>query len=94
MKQKLEEFKYADKESFAKDMQLIFDNGKKYYKKKSKNWKYAQELEEFAKPLLENLEPPSQAELDNYKDILGQTEAKPEPEKKKKTSTRKSRAQQ
>lgn len=56
MKQKLEDSSYKTKEEFLADLQLIFDNAKIFYKKKSKNYKFAEELEEFVKPLIENLE--------------------------------------
>ena len=82
MKKKLEEFKYETKEEFVKDLQLIFDNGKIYYSKGSKNWKYAQELEKYSKKFLEKLKSPEPEELAEYKAILnGGDAAKPEEKK-------------
>ena len=82
MKKKLEEFKYTTKEEFVKDLQLIFDNGKMYYRKGTKNWKYTYELEKYSKTFLEKLKSPEPEELAEYKAILnGGDAAKPEEKK-------------
>lgn len=70
MKNKLEGFRYLSKDEFVKDLDLIFENAKVYYKKKSKIYKIAEELEELIKPLVEKLEDPSKTELEESKAIL------------------------
>ena len=92
MKKKLEEFKYQSKAEFVKDLDRVFENAKAYYKKKTKNSKYAEELQEFVKPLLEKVGEPTKEELEGYKAILegGKAEEKKSVKKEKKAEEKKS----
>jgi len=69
MKEKLENFKYLTKEDFVVDLNLLYENAKIYFSKKSKAFKYAKELKEFSDPLIEKLVKPNQTEIDELKAI-------------------------
>ena len=67
MEKKLEARKYyRDKESFVKDVKLIFDDAKTYNKPTTIYYKYAVNLEEYIKPQLEHMTDPTEVELQEY----------------------------
>lgn len=67
MEKKLESRKsYRTKSDFAKDVNLIFENAKKYNKSTTIYYRYALNLEEYIKPHLEHMTEPSEIELQEY----------------------------
>ena len=71
MEKKLESRKcYLNKESFKKDLQLIFDNAKSYNKPSTIYYSYAVNLEEYIKPHLDHMTDPTDVELQEYAKIV------------------------
>jgi len=65
---------YKTKDSFIKEIQLIFDNAKTYNKPNSIYYKHAVNLEEYIGPYLDQLTEPTEAELKEYDKSLADKE--------------------
>ena len=61
---------YLNKESFTKDLQLIFDNAKAYNKPNTIYYNYAVKLEEYISPHLNHMTDPTSVELQEYEKIV------------------------
>ncbi len=61
---------YVNKESFRRDLQLIFDNAKSYNKPNTIYYRYAVNLEEYIKPHVEKMTEPTEMELQEFKDLV------------------------
>ena len=60
---------YLKKESFVRDIELIFENAKNYNKTNTIYHKYAVDLKNYITPYLSQLKEPTEAEIKAYTDL-------------------------